>query len=107
KKAANRVLSALTKFIEKKLGLVVNGEKSIISRPWKTKFLGFGFYFYSNKKRYHPRAHKKSVQNFQRKLRQLTKRNWGTSLDYKIIKVKQVIFGCVNDFKIANMKSVL
>src|SRR5699024_10169894 len=106
-KAANRVLASLTKLNEKKLGLVVNGEKSKISRPWKTKFLGFGFYFDSNKKRYQPRAHKKSVQNFQRKLRQLTKRNWGTSLDYRIIKLKQVIFGWVNYFKIANMKSVL
>src|SRR5699024_11248666 len=59
-KAANRVLASLTKFIEKKLGLVVNGERSKISRPWKAKCLGFGCYFDSSKKRYQPRAHKKS-----------------------------------------------
>lgn|SRR5690625_853589 len=106
-KAANRVLASITKFIEKKLGLIVNVEKSKISRPGKTKFLGFGFYYDSNKKKYQPRPHRKSIQKFQRRLRQLTKRNHSISLDDRIIKLKQVIFGWVNYFKIANMKKVL
>lgn len=106
-KAANRVLTSITKFIEKKLGLIVNAEKSKISRPGNTKFLGFGFYYDSNKKKFQPRPHGKSVQKFQRKLRQLTKRNWSISLDVRITKLKQVIYGWVNYFKIANMKTVL
>lgn len=106
-KAANRVLTSITKFIENKLGLKVNVEKSRISRPSKTKFLGFGFYYDSNKKKYQPRPHGKSIQKFQRKLRQLTKRNWSISLDVRIVKLKQVIFGWVNYFKIANMKKAL
>nr|WP_253286592.1 reverse transcriptase domain-containing protein [Virgibacillus sp. MSJ-26] len=73
-KAANRVLISITKFIEKKLGLKVNVEKSRVSRSSKTKFLGFGFYYDTNKKNFQPRPHGKSVQKFQRKLRQLTKR---------------------------------
>ncbi|WP_262421910.1 RNA-dependent RNA polymerase family protein [Bacillus aquiflavi] len=44
-KAANRVMKSITNFIEKKLGLIVNAEKSRISRPGNTKFLGFGFYY--------------------------------------------------------------
>src|SRR5699024_1927779 len=106
-KAANRVLISITKFIEKKLGLKVNVEKSRVSRSSKTKFLGFGFYYDTNKKNFQPRPHGKSVQKFQRKLRQLTKRNWGVSLDTRIVKLRQVIFGWVNYFKIANMKKVL
>lgn len=42
-KAANRVLASITKFIEKKLGLKVNAEKSKVTRPTKTKYLGFSF----------------------------------------------------------------
>ncbi|MDQ0175025.1 group II intron maturase-specific domain-containing protein [Bacillus chungangensis] len=73
----------------------------------QTKFLGFSFYYDSNKEKFQPRAHGESIQKFQRKLRQLTKRNWGISLDDRIVKLKQVIFGWVNYFKIANMKKIL
>ncbi len=106
-KAANRVLTSITKFIEKKLGLIVNAEKSCISRPRNTKFLGFSFYYDSNKKKFQPRPHRISFQKFQRKLQQLTKRSWSISLDVRIMKLKQVIYGWVNYFKIANMKRVL
>lgn len=37
-KAANRVLETITKYIEKKLGLKVNAEKSKVTRPTKTKY---------------------------------------------------------------------
>ncbi|MCM3677599.1 group II intron reverse transcriptase/maturase, partial [Peribacillus simplex] len=42
--AANRVMSTIVRFIEEKLGLIVNVEKSRISRPKELKFLGFGYY---------------------------------------------------------------
>ncbi|WP_260289038.1 reverse transcriptase domain-containing protein, partial [Peribacillus aracenensis] len=44
-KAANRVMSTIVRFIEEKLGLIVNVEKSRISRPKELKFLGFGYYY--------------------------------------------------------------
>jgi group II intron reverse transcriptase/maturase len=106
-KAANRVMKSIVKFIEEKLGLIVNAEKSKISRPKELKFLGFGYYYDSVNKRYQVRPHPKSVQKFQRKLRQLTKRNWSIPLDHRILKLKQVIFGWVNYFRIANMKLAL
>lgn len=106
-KAANRVLTSITTFIEKKLGLKVNTEKSKISRPSKTKFLGFGFYYDPNRGKFQPKPHRKSIRKFQRKLRQLTKRNWSISLDARIVRLRQVIFGWVNYFKIANMKTML
>ena len=106
-KAATRVLNSMTHFIEKKLGLKVNGEKSRITRPNSTKFLGFGFYFDTNTKKYQSRPHKDSIKKFQRTLRKLTKRNWSVSLDERIRKLNQVIRGWVNYFRIAKMKGKL
>lgn len=106
-KAANRVMESVVKFIEKKLGLIVNAEKSKIARPKDLKFLGFGYYYDSKDKKYQVRPHPISVQKFKRKLRQLTKRNWSIPLDYRILKLKQVIFGWVNYFRTANMKTAM
>lgn len=106
-KAADRVMKTIVRFIEDKLGLIVNAEKSRISRPEELKFLGFGYYFDFKNKRYLVKPHPVSVQKFQRKLRQLTKRNWSISLDYRIMKLKQVIVGWVNYFKIAKMKKAM
>lgn len=44
RKSANRVMASITKFIEGKLKLKVNKEKSTVDRPWKLKFLGYSFY---------------------------------------------------------------
>ena len=106
-KAANRVMESVVKFIEKKLGLIVNAEKSKIARPKDLKFLGFGYYFDLKDRKYQVRPHPNSVQKFKRKLRQLTKRNWSISLDYRILKLKQVIFGWINYFRTANMKTIM
>ncbi|MGR5863631.1 group II intron reverse transcriptase/maturase [Bacillus cereus] len=106
-KAASRVMQSIVRFIEKNLGLIVNTEKSKISRPENLKFLGFGYYYNFKDERYQTKPHPISVQKFQRKLRQLTKRNWGVPLDYRILKLKQVIFGWVNYFRSANMKGVM
>ena len=105
-KAANRVMTSIVRFIEKKLGLKVNVEKSKVSRPEDLKFLGFGYYYDFKNKKYQVKPHLTSIQKFQRKLRRLTKRNWSISLDNRIVKLKQVIFGWVNYFRIANMKKV-
>ncbi|WP_240390569.1 group II intron maturase-specific domain-containing protein [Bacillus sp. Y1] len=37
----------------------------------------------------------------------MTKRNWSVPLDHRILKLKQVIVGWVNYFRIANMKKVM
>ena len=103
-KAAHRVMASVTKFIEGKLGLIVNNEKSRIVRPKSLKFLGFGYFYDARNKRYSVKPHEDSVQKFQRRLKQLTKRSWSVPLDYRIRKLKQVIYGWVNYFRIAHMK---
>jgi RNA-directed DNA polymerase len=106
-KAANRVMKTIVRFIEEKLGLIVNAEKSKVAHPKELKFLGFGYYFDYKNNRYQVKPHQISVQKFQRKLRKLTKRNKSVQLDSRILKLKQVIFGWVNYFRIANMKEVM
>ena len=105
-KAANRVMESITKFIEKKLGLKVNAEKSKIARPHQIKYLGFGFY-YTKTGIIKPKPHLKSIQKFKRKLKQITKRSLSISLNERIIKLNQVIRGWINYFRIADMKAYM
>lgn len=105
-KAANRVLSSTTKYIEKKLGLKVNAEKSKVTRPTKTKYLGFSFWATKGGK-WKPKPHIKSYQKLKRKLKQLTNRSWSISLDKRIKQINYLVRGWVNYFRIANMKSVI
>ena len=103
-KTANRVLASITKFIEKKLGLKVNAEKSKVTRPTQTKYLGFSFWK-SPKGQWKPKPHLKSYQKLVRKLKQLTDRSWSISLDNRIKKINYVVRGWVNYFRIASMKN--
>ena len=105
-KAADRVLSSITKYIEKKLGLKVNAEKSKVTRPTKTKYLGFSFWTTKGGK-WKPKPHIKSYQKLKRKLKQLTDRSWSISLDNRIKQINYLVKGWVNYFRIANMKSVI
>lgn len=104
-KAANRVMQTITSYIENKLGLIVNVEKSKVARPKEIKYLGFGFY--NKKGTWRPKPHLKSVQKFGRKLRDITSRSNAMSIDEKIIKLNQVIRGWINYFKITDMKTIM
>jgi len=105
-KAANRVLESITKFIEKKLGLKVNAEKSKVTRPTQTKYLGFSFWK-DAKGKWKPKPHLKSYQKIKRKLKQLTCRRKSISLDERIKQINYTVRGWVNYFRIANMKNAI
>lgn len=105
-KAANRVMTSITTFIEKKLGLIVNASKSKVAKPSEIKYLGFGFY-QNKQKQYRPIPHLKSVEKFKRKLKVLLCRRWSVKLDLRLLKLKQLIYGWVNYFKIADMKTLM
>lgn len=107
--AARRVLRSITRFIEEKLGLIVNASKTKITKPHNPdmKFLGFGFYKDYQDKLFKAKPHKKSIENFKHKLKQLTKRNWSVDTDYRVSRINQLIRGWVNYFRIGNMKTHL
>ena len=106
RQAAERVMKSVTRFIEEKLGLKVNGEKSKIDKPKGVKYLGFGFYFDSSAKGYKARPHPKTVAKSKAQMKKYTRRSWGVSNAYKVEKLSQLIRGWVNYFKIGSMKSL-
>lgn len=103
--AANRVMHTVTSWIERKLGLKVNMTKTKVTKPGGLKYLGFGFWKSSDG--WKARPHQDSILKFKRKLKQLTKRNWSASMDYRIERLNQVIRGWINYFRIGSMKNTL
>jgi len=104
KKAAERVMGNITKYIENKLRLKVNRDKSKVDRPWRIKYLGFSFY--QAKGKIEIRIHPKSIAKFKDKIRVITSRSNAMSMETRYVKLKQTIVGWVNYFKIANMGNV-
>jgi group II intron reverse transcriptase/maturase len=100
--AANRVMNTITKWIERKLGLKVNAEKTRTTKPTRLKYLGFGFVKMEGK--WEVRPHQDSVVKFKSKLKQLTKRSWSISMDDRIRRLNWVIRGWINYFRIGKMK---
>src|SRR5699024_12746954 len=103
--AARRVMRSVTKYIEEKLGLVVNVKKSKVSRPNDPdmKFLGFGFFKDYQNRLYKAKPHQKSVENFKYKLKQLTRKNWSVDTKYQVERINQLIRGWINYFKVGHM----
>ncbi|RCX18368.1 group II intron reverse transcriptase/maturase [Anaerobacterium chartisolvens] len=101
KKAADRVMASITRFIEEELKLRVNKDKSAVDRPWKLKFLGFSFYY--KKGGIGIRVHPKPVNKFKMKLKEATGRSRVKSLQEWTLKLNQIITGWVNYFRIADM----
>lgn len=105
RKAAERVMASITRFLEEELKLKVNKEKSVVDRPWKLKFLGFSFYLKSGETRI--RVHPKSVKKLKIKLKEVTGRSNAMSTEERITKLKQIITGWVNYFGIADMGNLV
>jgi group II intron reverse transcriptase/maturase len=104
KKAGNRVMRSITDFIENKLKLKVNSDKSAVGRPWKRKFLGFTFYQWYGK--IGIRVHQKSINKFKNKIKTITSRSCGKSMEYRMKKLKQSIIGWLNYFAIADISKL-
>ena len=105
KRAAQRVMTSIKHFIENKLKLVVNEEKSSVCKPRKLKFLGYSFYYVKGGVDF--RVHEKSIRKLKSKLKYLTGRSRIGNIKSTFIKLRQIIVGWVNYFKMAKMKAKL
>ena len=105
KKSAERTLENIIPFIEEKLFLTVNRNKTEVAHISKVKYLGYSFYRYKGKCRL--RVHPKSVTKMKNKIRELTDRNNGMSNAKREEKYQQFVRGWVNYFKLADMKGLL
>lgn len=105
RKSAERTLENIVPFIENKLFLKVNSDKTVVSNISKVKYLGYAFYGHKGECRF--RVHPKSVKKMKNRICELTKRNNGWSNEYRRLRLKQFIIGWVNYFKLADMKKLL
>jgi RNA-directed DNA polymerase len=94
-RAGRRVMKSISHYLESRLKLLVNQQKSRVVPVEKCSFLGFTF------KRGKIRWTDKAFQKFKRRIRELTGRSWGVSMDYRMIKLGQYIRGWINYFGIA------
>ena len=105
RKSAVRTLNNIVPYIEGKLFLKVNREKTKVSHISKVKYLGYSFYRYKGKCRL--KVHSKSAAKMKAKLKELTSRNNGWGNEYRAMKLTQFIRGWVNYFAMADMKKLL
>ena len=105
-RAAERVLKSVTEFLESKLKLKVNEIKSEAGSPLKLKFLGFALHS-TRTGQAGIRIHKKSVIRFKNKVRELTRRNQGRSIEFVLHRLRQYTNGWLNYYAIANMKEFM
>ena len=104
KRAAQRVRKSITKFLNTKLFLEVNEQKTSICRPVSFKLLGFGFvptYKKGEKGKYHPNISRKSWKRLKMKVKIITRKTSPIPLADRIIKLNQLMRGWVHYFKIA------
>lgn len=104
-KAADRVMANVSKYIENKLGLKVNMIKSKVSKPNEIKYLGFGFYKERYTGLYKAKPHAMVVDKLKAKLKRLTSRSWSVAWEYRCLKIKQLITGWMNYYRIGNFKT--
>ena len=100
--SAERVMRNIVTFIETKLKLKVNAEKTHITRPTKLKYLGFSFT--KQKDTWEARPHQESLKKLFLKLKKLIKRSWSVDLTYRIKKINEVLRGWINYYRQSFMK---
>ncbi|MDU6040515.1 MAG: group II intron reverse transcriptase/maturase [Clostridium butyricum] len=105
KRAGVRVMKSMTNLIENKLKLKVNENKSAVDFVSRRKFLGFSFYF--SKSGAEIRIHEKSIKRFKEKIKFYTNRNKGISMEYRLLKLNQIMRGWINYYGIANARGKL
>jgi RNA-directed DNA polymerase len=104
RRAGKRVMESITRFITTKLKLKVNEQKSAVARPWERKFLGFSFTNAGVPKR---RIAPKAVDRFKERVRKLTSRTRGVSIERMAKEVSRYFQGWLGYFGKCETPSVL
>ncbi|MED4602961.1 group II intron reverse transcriptase/maturase [Paenibacillus validus] len=101
KRAGERVMESVTRFVEGKLKLKVNREKSAVDRPWNRKFLGFSFL---RDKKATIRLAPQTISRFKEKVRELTNRARSMSMENRILQLNRYLIGWIGYFRLASAK---
>ncbi len=102
KRSAERTLANIVPYIEKKLFLRVNREKTTVAYISRIKFLGYSFYVYKGEGRL--RVHPNSIAKMKEQIKMLTSRSNGWGYARRKEALRQYITGWVNYFKLADMR---
>lgn len=105
RRSAERTMESIISYIEKKLFLKVNRDKTKVAYIKDIKFLGYSFYRYKGECRL--RVHPKSVEKMKARIRELTSRSNGWGNERRKIALNQYIKGWVQYFKLADIKTLL
>ena len=103
-RAGHRVMASVTAFITTRLKLKVNREKSAVARPAARKFLGFSFTAGRRAKR---RIAPKAIARFKAKVRKLTRRTRGVSLEQMVTELATYLTGWRGYFGYCETPTVL
>jgi RNA-directed DNA polymerase len=103
-RAGGRVMESITRFLRTRLKLKVNGEKSAVARPWKRKFLGFSFTNAGVPKR---RISSQAVDRFKGRVRELTCRTRGVSIERRAEDLASYLRGWIGYFGKCETRYVL
>ncbi|MBI2681952.1 MAG: group II intron reverse transcriptase/maturase [Acidobacteriales bacterium] len=103
-RAGERVMESLKRFLATKLKLKVNEQKSAVARPWARKFLGFSFTNAGIPKR---RIAPKAVDRFKERVRELTSRTRGVSIERMADDLTRYLRGWIGYFGKCETPSVL
>ena len=95
KRVGKRVMESISRFLERKLRVRVNRDKSKVVKAEESSFLGFTF----TRKRL--TVSEKSLARFKSEVRRLTGRSWGVSMDYRCWKIRTYLQGWMNYFGVA------
>lgn len=104
KRAGERVMQAITTFLEQRLKLKVNVSKSAVARPWERKFLGYSMTWHKKPKlKIAPQSRKRFVEKIRKTMREVRSR----SLKQVIERLNPVLRGWVVYFRLTEVKGVL
>jgi RNA-directed DNA polymerase len=102
--AGIRVMTTLKEFLEKRLKLKVNDEKSIVARPWRRKFLGYSV---TVDKKTKLKVSPKAVERLKDKMKEKFRQGRGKNLAKFIEELKPLLRGWVNYFRLGETKTIL
>lgn len=105
--AANRVMTSISSWIERKLFLKVNAAKSKVCRPKRSKYLGFTFLKHDGQWKVKPTS--KSKARLYEKIREYLKRNRAIArtLSETFKKVNSIVRGWINYYRVGMMKGFM
>ena len=105
KRAGDRVMESISRFISRKLKLKVNEAKSSVTQPGYSKYLGFGFTISKTSPKI--RIHSKSLKRFRVRIREITTRTRGRSIEQVIEELNEYIRGWWGYFSLCETRSCL